>query len=207
MERYIKISSYWGTAKNEYIAAGSERLAVILPGQRYTNMAPFLYYPLNIALEAGYDALAVEYGFQRGGGEFVPDKDSFAHLIKETKEAIDICLKEKRYNEILFIGKSLGTLVQTYLKNEFSDYPQRHVFLTPLPECISVIKQTECMVAVGTKDKVFKNEHLTEISELKGIKLITIEGADHSMEKGGYKEDLRILTETCGSIYAYINKI
>jgi hypothetical protein len=204
VEKYIDIPSYWGTARNEYITLGNSKLAVILPGQRYTGKAPLLYYPLSIALESGYDALAVEYGFQRGAAEFVTDKDSLIHIVNETKEAINICLEEKRYSEILFIGKSLGTLVQAYLKNEFKDYLQRHVFLTPLPECISVIKQTDCMVAAGTNDRAFKSEHLAEISGLKNVTLITIEGADHSMEKGNFEEDLRILTEVCGSIYAFI---
>lgn len=206
MEEYINVKSYWGTAaRNEYIyEQDNNRLAIVLPGQRYTNMAPYLYYPLNIALECGYDALAVEYGFQRCGVEFVPDKDSLAHVVKETKEAVDICLEQKRYSEILFIGKSLGTLVQIRLKDEFSEYSQRHILLTPLPECISVIKQTECMVVVGTKDKVFKNEHSAEISGLKDITLITVEGADHSMEKGSHEENLRVLSDVCGNIYTFI---
>lgn len=206
MEKYIETPSSWGTTRNTYITMGSGRLAVILPGLRYTNMAPLLYYSMNIAVESGYDTLAVEYGFQRGGGEFVPDTESLERLAKEAKGTIDICLEKKRYSEILFIGKSLGTLVQTYLKNEYAAYPQRHVFLTPLPECIDVIKQRECMVVIGTKDRVFKKEHIDGITGLENVTLITVDGADHSMEKGDYKEDLKTLFEVCGNVYAFINK-
>lgn len=208
MEEYIEVRSYWvTTARNEYIHENdNNRLAVILPGLRYTNMAPLLYYSISIALESGYDTLAVEYGFQRGNGEFKPDRDSIECLVKEAAEAVGKCLERKHYREILFIGKSIGTLVQITLKEEFNEYPQRHIFLTPLPGCVSVIKQTECLAAVGTKDRVFKTEHIAEISGLKNVKLVTIEGADHSMEKGNYEEDLRTLAEVCGNIYTFINK-
>lgn len=205
MEKYIEIASHWGTARNEYIAAGRGRLAVILPGQRYTNMAPLLYYPLGIALESGCDALALEYGFQRGAGEFHPDSDSLAHMVSEAKEAIDICLNGKSYSEILFIGKSLGTLAEAHLINEFAQYPQRHIFLTPLPECIGVIKKADCMVVVGTNDRVFGSEHIAKITGLENVKLVTIEGADHRLEKGGYSESLGVLKEVCDRIYGYIN--
>jgi hypothetical protein len=62
------------------------------------------------------------------------------------------------------------------------------------------------MAAVGTKDRVFKSEHIAEIAGLKNVKLVTIEGADHRMEKENHEEDLRILGEVCGNIYTFINK-
>lgn len=207
MTSNIEVMSYWGTAaKNEFTNMGKDRLAVILPGKGYTSMAPLLYYSLGIALESGYDTLAVEYGFQRQGVALSFDEDSLAHLTGETKEAINRCLKGKRYNEILFIGKSLGTAVQRDLISAFSQYLQRHIFLTPLPGCISAIKETDCLAAVGTRDSNFKQEHISKITGLGNVTLIVIEGADHSLEKGSYKEDLKVLTEICGHIYSFINK-
>lgn len=207
MEEYIGIKSFWGMSRNEYITNGGDKLAVILPGHCYTNMAPLLYYPLNIALESGYDALAVEYGFQRGIVKFAPDEESLARLVDETKQAINECLEKRSYSEILFIGKSLGTFVQVRLKGEFSAYPQKHIFLTPLPECLDIIKRTHCMVIAGTKDKVFKDEHIAALRGLKNVTLKTAEGADHRLETGSYKEDLKVLTEVCGNVYGFINNI
>lgn len=204
MEEYIEVKSYWGTARSEYITKGGDRLAVFLPGHGYTNKAPLLYYSLNIAAESGYDALAVEYGYQHSKKIFEFGEESLMHMFKESKEAVGQCLERKPYKELLFIGKSIGTLVQVYLSTQFTEYRQRHVFLTPIPDCIETIKETDCMVAVGTLDRFFKEEHIEEIKGLKNVKLLVIEGADHRMEKGGYEEDLGVLNEVCDRIYNFI---
>lgn len=206
MEEYIEVKSYWGTtAKNEYISQGGERLAVLLPGQNYTNMAPLLYYSQNIAIESGYDTLAIEYGYQRTDRGFELSEESLTRLFDESKEAIEKCLKKKAYKELLFIGKSLGTLIQIRLKNEFSVYRQRHVFLTPIPDCIETIKTTDCIAVVGTLDRHFKHEHIKEITGFKNVKLHIIEGANHRIEKGNFAEDLKVLNEVCGYIDGFIN--
>lgn len=205
MEEYLEVKSYWGTARSEYITQGSDRLAVLLPGQRYTAQVPILYYPQNIAFESGYDTLAVEYGYQTSGKGFEFSEESLRSLFEETEEAVRQCLERKPYRELLFIGKSIGTRIQVYLKGRFAGYRQRHVFLTPIPDCIETIKTTECMVAVGTKDRYFKKEHIAEIEGLKNVKLLIIDGADHSLEKGGFEEDLGVMKELCRFIYGFIN--
>lgn len=204
-ESSIEIKSHWGVnVRNEYIEQDSEVLVIILPGGRYTNFAPLLYYAYNVSLQAGYDVLAIEYGFQKTDQNIIFDEISFDSIINETREAIEKCIGEKKYKKLIFIGKCIGTFIQNSLINEFRNYDQRHVFLTPWPECIGSILSTNSLVVVGTDDNVFKEEQLSKIKDIENVKVQLIEEANHDLEKDDFRESLRVLYEVTECIYDFI---
>ncbi len=207
MEKDIEVKSYWGVnIRNEYIIQDKDTLVVILPGGRYTTLAPLLYYSYNVSLQSGYDVLAIEYGFQRTDKDVDFNENTYLHLTKEAQEAINKCLDNKEYKKILFIGKCLGTYIQTRLINKFSNYKQKHIFITPWEDCIDGIIKTNSMVIVGTNDVVFKKEHINKITNIENVELKIIEGANHDLEKEDYKESLKILTEVSDFVHDFINK-
>jgi hypothetical protein len=125
-------------------------------------------------------------------------------MINETKEAIENCTSEKKYKKLIFIGKCIGTFIQNSLINEFRNYDQKHVFLTPWPECIEGMLTTNSMVIVGTNDTVFKEEHISKIKNAANIKVKIIEKANHDLEKDDFRESLRALYEITECIYDFI---
>jgi len=206
IEKSIEVNSYWGiTIKNDYFMQDSDTLIVILPGYKYTILAPLLYYSLNVALESGYDVLALNYGFHKQDIELKNEEKEYS--ISESKEAILKALAIKSdYKKIIFLGKSMGTTVQCKLINDFSNYEQLHIFLTPLPECIETIKNSKgCLVIVGEDDHAFKQVHLKMIEDSQNIKTKTIERADHRLETGDYRESIDILKDVSNEIHNYIN--
>lgn len=204
-ERCIEIKSHWGvTIKNEYILQDSEVLVILLPGGKYTNFAPLLYYAYNASLQTGYDVLAVEYGFQKTDLDIIFDKNTLDIMIKETKEAIEQCIHETSYKKLIFIGKCIGTFIQNSLINEFGNYDQKHVFLTPWPECIESILATNSLVIVGTNDNAFKEEHINKINGTDNTKVKIIEKANHDLEKDDFRESIRVLYEVTEYIYDFI---
>ncbi len=93
-QKFIEVESYWEIMiKNEYIMQDSETLVVLLPGNRYTHMAPILYYSYNIALQLGFDVLAIDYGFQKTEKDFLYEQKN--HVISESKEAMMKALNTK----------------------------------------------------------------------------------------------------------------
>lgn len=208
IKKEVKIKSYWGvTVKNEYIVQGKDVLIVLLPGGRYTNMAPLFYYAYNISIQLGYDILALDYGFQKSN-EDVEDIEfndvTFNNMTKETKEAIIQCLKNKEYKKIIFIGKCVGTVVQNNLIEEFNEYEQKHIFITPWTNFIDGIINTDSLVIVGTNDPLLKKEYLERILNAQNVKTKLIQGANHDLEKNDYIEDLKILREVSESIHSFI---
>ena len=204
-ESSIEVKSHWGVKiRNEYIEQDSDVLVIILPGGRYTNFAPLLYYAYNASLQAGYDVLAIEYGFQKTDQNIIFDQITFNNTINETREAIEKCIIKKKYKKLLFIGKCIGTFIQNSLINEFRNYEQKHVFLTPWPECIESILASDSMVIVGTDDNAFKEEHISKIKDAENVKVQIIEKANHDLEKDDFRESLRVLYEVTECIYDFI---
>ena len=100
----------------------------------------------------------------------------------------------------------MGTYIQTRLINKFSDYKQKHIFITPWVDCIDGIIKTNSMVIVGTNDVAFKKEHMNKITNIENVELRIIECANHDLEKQDYKESLNILMEVSDFVYDFINK-
>ena len=58
LEKTIDLDSYFGVRiQSEYIDQNSNCLAVILPGQGYTNSKPLLHFSTELALQFGFDVL------------------------------------------------------------------------------------------------------------------------------------------------------
>ena len=113
------IKSYWGVELSpRFIDAGSKKLCIILPGIGYCLDRSYLDYSKQLAKEIGYDVLEIEYGYQINRSEFNIEKE-FSIMVSESLEVIDNAI-EKEYEEILIIGKSIGTSVQSFLNKDLS---------------------------------------------------------------------------------------
>lgn len=101
----------------------------------------------------------------------------------------------------------MGTYIQIKLINKFINFEQKHIFLTPWADCIEGIVNTNCMVITGTNDDCFKKSDISKIENVKNVALKVIQGANHDLEKGDYKESIKILMEVSDYIYNFINDL
>jgi len=174
------ICSYWGVnLESKVIRQSSTTLAVLMPGIGYTLDRPLLDYSKKLALELGYDVLSIEYGFQIARKNLIIEKE-FQHLIKES-----ICIFKSalssNYNKIVFISKSIGTMIHTLLCNEISGYEIKHIYLTPIDDTLEVGIKENSLVISGTNDPLINIKTIEEIKKINGVEMIEIEGADHSL--------------------------
>lgn len=95
--------------------------------------------------------------------------------------------------------------MQNELRIEFEKYNPKHIFLTPWPECIEGIQETQSMVVVGTNDDGFRQEHIDQISNNNKANMKIIEGANHDLEKDNYDESIKLLLDISNYIYEFIN--
>lgn len=175
----ITIESYAGvTIQNSLITQGSKRLIVLLPGLGYTLQAPLFHYLRNILLAQGDDVLSVQYGFQVAQSDYSmmnqPD------ITAECRQAIEIALKNG-YEDIVFIGKSLGTPLASIFSNEF-EQTSKTILLTPVQNSHSFIEKTPTLAIIGTADRVY-DEALCVDTALVSWKVY--DGLDHSLEVPG----------------------
>lgn len=168
------------------------KLAVIFPGIGYHTDKPLLYYSKKMAAAYGYEVVEVSYGnFPKG---VKGSKEKMIQAFQSALEQTETMLKSvafQKYDEILFISKSVGTAVAA----AFADVHQlqtRNIFYTPVAETFPFIQQ-EGIVFHGTKDPWVETEVIVRGCKEKKLPLYTTEGANHSLETGNVEKDLENL--------------
>lgn len=189
------------------------KLAVFFPGIGYTVDRPLLYYSQKLAKKYGYEIKLLPYdGFPDG---VRGDKDkmvaSFNIALEKSKEMLDD-VDFNSYDEVLFIAKSVGTVVATKIAEELYSRDNlwrtklRAVLYTPL-EATFRFEIDSAIVFSGMADPWVGGADTTipKICYDKGIKCITFEEANHSLETGDIQRDLEYLSHILKMTEQYID--
>ena len=182
-----------------------KKLAVLFPGIGYHCDKPLLYYSAKLAQMSGYEVLPVPYaGFPekvRGDG----DKLRACLEIAWTQaEEMLGPVEWEDYGNLLFIGKSIGTIVASRYAAE-KNLAVRNILLTPLVETFPFV-QGKAVAFHGTADPWAETRAVVAACEEKGIPLYLTEGANHSLETGDALRDVRTLEETMRRIDSFIRE-
>ena len=182
-----------------------QKVVALFPGIGYTCEKPLLYYSWKLALECGYQVIPVPYsGFPRNvKGDPEKMQECFVSALAQTKEL----LKETdwgSFEEIVFIGKSIGTAVAARYAMEYGLHV-RQVFLTPVNQTFSFPSE-EGIVFHGTSDPWADTEFIKTACEMKKMPLYLTENANHSLETGILKSDLKTLKKTMKRIRMFLEK-
>ena len=181
------MKSFWNVEiNNKIINNDSNKLAVLLPGINYSTDRPLIDYSKRLAFEMKYDVLTIDYGFQIAKKAF--NKDTQAHIIiDESIKVFNKALEEvnKKYKEVLLIGKSIGTVLQIYMQKEINkDVKIKNIYLTPIEKTFE-LGICSSLVVTGTNDTWISKESVNSIREINDVKLLIIEGANHSLNIDG----------------------
>ncbi|MGM8368133.1 alpha/beta hydrolase [Clostridium perfringens] len=181
------IKSYWGVELSpRFIDSGSKKLCIILPGIGYCLDRSYLDYSKQLAKEIGYDVLEIEYGYQINRSEFNIEKE-FSIMVSESLEVIDNAI-EKEYEEILIIGKSIGTSVQSFLNKDLSRRFKniRNIYISPINKTLDEFNiESNSLVITGDKDPLLSIAHRVEIEKREDVESFIIEGANHALDIEG----------------------
>ena len=179
------------------------RLAVIFPGIGYTADKPLLYYSRRIAADHGYEICIMNYsGFPaKVKGDRKRMEESFGIALRQA-EAVLSGIDLARYEDILFIGKSIGTIVAANIASRISEKGRiRLILYTPLEDTF-VFSFGEAVAFTGEDDPWTGKEKspIFGICEERGIPCSLIAQANHSLESDNVFMDLkelyRIMKET-----------
>lgn len=175
-------------------------LALLLPGDNYGVDGPLLYYPGKLLWDLGWDTAAITYGYQSAGEPFspllIPD------LLTECRRAVTALLVLRNYPRLVMLGKSLGALLIALLCQQEALHERvRTVYLTPPlgPMFTPLLLETHqtALLALGTEDRFFDADALQALEREKGLRLVVVEGADHSMN---LKDELDASLEAVGRV-------
>ena len=173
-----------------------KKIAVIFPGIGYTADKPLLYYSRRIATMQGYEIMTLSYsGFpKKVKGDRKRMEESFRIALEQSEQSlaeVDLC----SYDDVIFIGKSIGTIVAAKIASESPAKDKiRIVLYTPLPDTFS-FSFGRAIAFTGTDDPWVGKEKspIFEICENKGIPCTLIPYANHSLESVDSFQDLKEL--------------
>lgn len=172
------------------------RLAVIFPGIGYTADKPLLHYSRRIAAGHGYETRIMAYkGFpEKIRGDRSRMEQSFQIALDQSRDMLaDIDFTE--YEDILFIGKSIGTIAAAKIASESPARDRiRLVLYTPLEDTFSFDFGEAVAFTGGGDPWVGKSEsRIPHYCKKRGIPCFVIPDANHSLETNDPFADMKEL--------------
>ena len=183
-----------------------KRLAVFFPGIGYTVDKPLMHYSRRLAEKHGFEICLLPYsGFpKKVKGDKTKMQESYKIALKQAKEMLsDINFED--YDDILFVGKSVGTIVAAKIASKSSVQDRiRFIFYTPLEETFSFPIQ-DAIVFTGSADPWVDEGHIPALCRESGIPCHVIPNANHSLETGDIPKDIESTHDVLTKIMTYIS--
>lgn len=156
----------------------ADRLLLLLPGRGYTVNHPLLFHLLYVALENGWDALPVSYGFQAAAGDFTPEQ--FPLLQRDVALATGPALA-RGYRQVCAAGKSLGTPLAVDLARGAKAERVSLILLTPVSGVMQALDGIRTLAVIGTDDPLYSPEAVRLTEGDAHIEWRVYDGLDHAL--------------------------
>jgi hypothetical protein len=191
----------------------ANELTVVFPGYNYTTNMPLLYYPSRLMLNRRSDVMLIDthYGKQPEFKE-MDDEEQELWVFTDAEAAWEQVWKQRLYERITLISKSMGGLAAAYLAASdprMSDVTC--IWLTPLltNETFRLyIQQGEprSLFITGNADRYYSAHYLRVLEdETRGDHLV-FEHANHSLElKNDLTGTIRLLERVIQKINDFMN--
>ena len=209
-----------------------KKLAVIFPGIGYHADKPLLYYARKLATEAGYEEqIKIEYTCTQK--KIRGDEEKMRKAFEELYAQAETALKDIRwedYDDILFISKSIGTIIATtyenrhlkdrHLQNNASNLKQ--LLYTPLTATFNTTAitattttntatatatatTTSTIAFIGTADPWSNVPEVIALARKNNIPIHVYDDANHSLETDDTIENLHIIRDVMKKSKIFMN--
>ena len=159
------------------------KIAVYFPGIGYHCDKPLLYYSRSIACELGYKNyrnISYTYDAENIRGNDEKMQEAYEALFSQAKAGLsDIVWSD--YDDILFISKSIGTIIATSYAKEYGLNHARHILYTPLKQTY-LFAPDHAIGFIGTADPWSDTDEIIRLSNAYHIPLTVYDGCNHSLE-------------------------
>lgn len=183
----------------------SNKLAVIFPGRRYSTDRSLLYFPERMLQSRGFETVRLHYDIDRDVQEVEPLEVNIRNAASYAVNHTDKILWEN-YDEIVFLSKSIGTLVASNLKSFIGARAKsiHQIMLTPLEQTIPFIDKND-LIVIGDNDR-FLPDAKTKLAHFPNVYIFP--HFTHSLEaQGNYRLTIKTLGDICGIIDVYLDSI
>ena len=180
------------------------KIAVYFPGIGYHCDKPLLYYSRNIACELGYKNYRnISYTYNAGnirGNEAKMTEAYEALFLQAETELADIDWSE--YDDILFVSKSIGTIIAASYAAKYRLKDARHILYTPLAQTY-LFPPKHAISFIGTADPWSDTDEIIRLSNANHIPLTVYDGCNHSLESTHTLSDIENLKDIMQRTFDY----
>lgn len=172
------------------------KIAVCFPGIGYHCDKPLLYYSRKIAGELGYkNDRNVSYTYNAGNirGNEEKMKEAYEELFSQTEAGLADIVWPK-YDKVLFISKSIGTVIATSYAEKYGLKSASHILYTPLSQTY-LFAPSNAVGFIGTADPWSDTDEIIQISNKKHIPITVYEGCNHSLECADTRKNIEVLKD------------
>ncbi len=169
----------------------SKKIVFSFPGVRGTEI-PLLYFGAKYYEDKGYEKRFIAPPIS--GNDF----EALYKNAKSILESYDL----KEYDDIVFVAKSMGTVVACRLKEEMN-VDASLVLFTPLEDTVPFIKNENriVLVAASDNDRYLESEILCNLCERENVSYYIEPNVGHRMEvKNDIEKNLQIIGNVIGRL-------
>lgn len=182
-----------------------KKLAIIFPGMGYHKEKPLLYYSGKIAKALGFELTDIEY-------HDMPQKiQGDKKLVLEAAIKAYTCATEQLsglnlsyYDEILLIGKSIGTVVAAKYNLEYG-LKAKQLWYTPV-EATFDYADGSIEAFIGDDDPWSDICKVKELANTSRIPLSVYHGCNHSLESGDIINDINTILDVMEKTKQFISE-
>ena len=171
------------------------KLAVFFPGIGYHCDKPLLYYAKKLTQQCRYEeCISLSYSYDGGNirGNQQKMQQAFESLYVQAEKSLS-AIDFNKYDEILFISKSVGTIIASAYA-EKHNLKCRQILYTPLKYTYDY-KHDDAVSFIGTSDPWSIVPEVEELSQKQKVPMYVYENTNHSLETEDTLENLRILQD------------
>ena len=173
------------------------KAAVFFPGIGYHCDKPLLYYSRKLAQECGYEeTIALSYTYDGGNirGNEEKMQPAFEILYTQAEKSLS-SIDFGKYDEILFVAKSVGTIIASAYAEKHS-IRCRQILYTPLKYTYNFVHR-DAIAFIGTSDPWSIVSEVQALSQTQQVPLYTYENT---------LENLKILQDVMGKIKGFLER-
>ncbi|PGB02550.1 alpha/beta hydrolase [Bacillus toyonensis] len=176
-----------------HIEKGSSAVCFMFSGSGYNYDKPLFYYATMLMLEHKIDVVHIHYSYD---GQLMdkPMEEVTKVMMGDINPVIIEVLKSGQYSNLMFLGKSLGTIPianDLMKREEFSQ--SKMIVLTPLLTFDSIFdsilhSRHEGLLVIGDKDHQYNADQINQLHKT-NLTIDVVKNANHSVNVGEYETE------------------
>lgn len=173
------------------------KIAVFFPGTGYHCDKPLLYYARKLAKEIGFEEqICIKYDYDFDAvKDFEELEGAYPFIFAQIEEQLNY-VNWNAYDEILFVCKSMGTVLSSmYIEKHHADHVKQ-VWFTPVANAFArELHKCDTIAFLGTLDPISDVNEISKLCKEKAIPLSLYESCNHSLECESVRKNIKVLDD------------